>query len=262
MKRKINLVLGCGGSKGLAHLGVIKALNEAGFEIAQIVGSSAGALIGGLYAANPDVEAIEKIVYGLTYRKISKIILEKPRKNALIQGKNYQKFLEKILPIKNIEETQIPFKAVASDLISGKKYIFKSGPLATAICASSAIPALFSPVEYKGRLLIDGGAIDPIPVDEIDKNEKGPIVAVALYKKMFPKNLKKLQNAGLAQVAFNSMQVAISNMSKQAIKKADLVIMPEVENINVLDFVKAKEYVEVGYQAAREKIDELNKLFD
>lgn len=162
MKRKISLVLGAGGSKGLAHLGVIKALNEAGFEITQIAGTSVGALIGGLYAGKPDVKWIEEIVYSLSYRKLSKIILERPRKSALIYGNNYHNFLKKILPIKNVEDTQIPFRAVASDLVSGEKYVFNSGPLVTAISASSAIPAIFSPVEYKGMLLIDGGAIDPV----------------------------------------------------------------------------------------------------
>ena len=90
MKRKISLVLGAGGSKGLAHLGVIKALNEAGFEITQIAGTSVGALIGGLYAGKPDVKWIEEIVYSLSYRKLSKIILERPRKSALIYGNNYK----------------------------------------------------------------------------------------------------------------------------------------------------------------------------
>ena len=261
MKRKISLVLGAGGSKGLAHLGVIKALNEAGFEITQIAGTSVGALIGGLYAGKPDVKWIEEIVYSLSYRKLSKIILERPRKSALIYGNNYHNFLKKILPIRNVEDTQIPFKAVASDLVSGEKYVFNSGPLVTAISASSAIPAIFSPVEYKGMLLIDGGAIDPVPVDEIEKNEKQPIVAVALYKNLFPKDFSKLKKAGLARIAFDSMQVAVSNLSKKAIKKADLVILPDVENINVLDFVKAKEYVEIGYRTMKKNMDQLNKLF-
>ncbi|MEL7666154.1 MAG: patatin-like phospholipase family protein [Candidatus Shapirobacteria bacterium] len=262
MKRKISLVLGAGGSKGLAHLGVIKALNEAGFEITQIAGTSVGALIGGLYAGKPDVKWIEEIVYSLSYRKLSKIILERPRKSALIYGNNYHNFLKKILPIKNVEDTQIPFRAVASDLVSGEKYVFNSGPLVTAISASSAIPAIFSPVEYKGMLLIDGGAIDPVPVDEIEKNEKQPIVAVALYKNLFPKDFSKLKKAGLARIAFDSMQVTVSNLSKKAIKKADLVILPDVENINVLDFVKAKEYVEIGYRTMKKNMDQLNKLYE
>jgi len=217
-------------------------------------------MIGGLYAANPNIKEIEDIVYSLSYRKLSKIIFERPGKSALIQGKNYHNFIAKICAVKMIEDTKIPFKAVTCDLISGNKFVFTRGPIATAICASSAIPAIFSPVEYEEKLLIDGGAIDPVPVDEVESIENQPIVAVALYKKMFPKNLTKLKNASFARIAFDSMQVAICNMSKKAIKKADLAILPEVEDINVLDFVKAKKYVEIGYEAMKAKIDQLNEL--
>ncbi len=259
MKKKgVSLVLGCGGSKGPAHLGVIKALVEANFEIKEIVGTSVGALIGGLYAANPNVKEIEKILNSLDYRKLFRLLVGKPIKSGLINGEKYRKFVEDCCAVKNIEDTKIPFRAISCDLVRGKKYVFRTGPIATAICASSAIPAIFAPVKYKGKILIDGGALAPVAIEETRPKPGDKVVAVALFKHLFPKSYRQLSRANLGKIAFVSAQLAISNLSKQAIKKADVAILPEVEDINVLNFVKSKNYVEIGYQAMKAKIKELD----
>ena len=174
MKKKICLVLGSGGSKGIAHLGVIKALVENDFEITQIAGTSAGAMMGGLYAANLDGDKIEKEINAIDYIKLFRILVEKPSKNGLLRGKKMEAFLDNLCGEKKIEDLPIKFRAVCSDLISGDKYVFDKGKLSTAIRASCAIPALFSPVKYEGKILIDGGATNPIPTSEVypGKNEK------------------------------------------------------------------------------------------
>lgn len=260
-KRGVSLVLGCGGSKGPAHLGVIKALVEADFEIKEIIGTSAGALIGGLYAANPDVKKIEKIFNSLDYRKLFKLLIGRPTKSGLINGEKYRKFIEDCCAVKNIEETKIPFRAVSCDLVSGEKYVFETGPIATAIRASSAIPAIFAPVKYAGKILIDGGALAPVAVEEARPQPGDKVVAVALFKDLFPKSYRQLSRANLGKIAFVSTQMAIRNLSKKAITKADVAVLPDVEDINVLNFVKSKHYVDTGYQAMKAKIKELNRLY-
>lgn len=261
MKKKICLVLGSGGSKGLAHLGVIKALIENNFEITQIAGTSAGAMFGGLYAANPDENNLENIINKLSYFKLFKILIEKPTKTALMRGHKLESFLDEICGEKRIEDLPIKFKAVCSDLISGSKYVFEKGKLSTAIRASCAIPALFSPVKYEDKILIDGGAVNPIPTSEVNPKEDEKIIAVGLYSKIFPKDYKNISGANILKIAFSSMQVMIKKLSIQDLEKADVKILPPVEDINVLDFIKAKKYIQIGYETTIKMIPEINNLF-
>lgn len=261
MKKKVCLVLGGGGSKGLAHVGVIKALCENGYEITQIAGTSAGALIGGIYAANPNYEKLEEIVEGINYRELIKIFLDWPVKGGIVRGKKMEKFLDKICGQKKIEELPIRYRAVCADIVEGKEFVFKTGKLATAIRASCAIPAIFSPIKYEGKLLIDGGALNPIPVSEVSVKKNERIIAVGLYSKIFPKSYRKLSKANLAQVAYASMQVMVRKLSEENLKKADIRILPPVEDVNVLNFVKTKKYIQIGYEATIKMMPEIEKLF-
>ncbi|HOY60920.1 MAG TPA: patatin-like phospholipase family protein [Candidatus Woesebacteria bacterium] len=261
MTKKICLVLGSGGSKGLAHLGVIKALRENNFEITQIAGTSAGAMMGGLYAANLDGLKLEKEINEIDYLKLFKILLEKPTKNAILRGKKVEAFLDKLCGEKKIEDLPIKFKAVCSDLITGNKYVFSKGKLATAIRASCAIPGIFSPVKFEDKILIDGGAVNPIPVSEVEPRSGEKIIAVGLYSKIFPKNYNNISKGNILKIAFSSMQVMVKKLSILDLEKADIKILPPVEDINVLDFVKAKKYIQIGYETTMKMIPEINKLF-
>jgi len=262
MKKKICLVLGSGGSKGIAHLGVIKALVENNFEITQIAGTSAGAMIGGLYAANLDGQKLEDEINNIDYLKLFKILIEKPIKNGLLRGKKMEAFLDKLCGEKKIEDLPIKFRAVCSDLVSGDKYVFDKGKLSTAIRASCAIPALFSPVKFEGKILIDGGAVNPIPTSEVSPKAGEKIIAVGLYSKIFPKNYRTISQANIIKMAFSSMQVMVKNLSILDLEKADIKILPPVEDINVLNFVKAKNYIKVGYDATIKMLPQINKLFN
>jgi len=261
MSKRICLVLGSGGSKGIAHLGVIKALIENNFEITQIAGTSAGAMIGGLYAANSDGQKLEDEINNISYLKLFKILLEKPTKNALLRGIKMEAFLDSLCGEKRIEDLPIKFKAVCSDLISGDKYVFDKGKLSTAIRASCAIPAIFSPVKYDNKILIDGGAVNPVPTSEVKPKHGEKIIAVGLYSKIFPKNYKNISGANILKIAFSSMQVMVKNLSILDLEKADIKILPPVEDINVLDFVKAKKYIQIGYETTIKMMPEINKLF-
>ncbi|MFA6007854.1 MAG: patatin-like phospholipase family protein [Candidatus Shapirobacteria bacterium] len=261
MKKKICLVLGGGGSKGLAHVGVIKALVENDFEITQIAGTSAGALIGGLYAANPDYRELEKIVENISYYKLIKILVDWPVRNGLVRGRKMEKFLNRLCGQKSIENLPIKFKAVCTDLITGQKYVFDQGKLVTAIRASCAVPAIFSPIKYEGKILIDGGAISPIPVSEVEAKNGEKVVAVGLYSKIFPKSYRKLSRATLPQIAYSSMQTMVCQLSERNLNEADIQILPPVEDINVLNFVRAKKYIQIGYDTTIKMMPTIEKLF-
>ena len=170
-------------------------------------------------------------------------------------------FLDKICGQKRIEDLSIKFSAVCTDIIEGEKFVFTEGKLSTAIRASCAIPAIFSPIKYQGKILIDGGALNPIPVSEVkpDKGEK--IIAVGLYSKIFPKSYEKFSKANLSQIAYASMQVMVRQLSKNNLIGADIKILPMVDDVYVLNFVKTKSYVQIGYDATMKMIPEIDKLF-
>jgi len=261
MKKKICLVLGGGGSKGLAHIGVIKALCENGYEITQIAGTSAGALIGGVYAANPNYKELEKIIENISYIDLIKLFVDWPIKSGLVRGQKMEKFLDRICGQKRIEDLPIKFRAVCTDVIEGEKFVFTEGKLSTAIRASCAIPAIFSPIKYEEKILIDGGALNPIPVSEVSPNRGEKIIAVGLYSKIFPKDYQKLSKANLSQIAYASMQVMVRQLSINNLAEADIKILPLVDDVNVLNFVKTKKYIQTGYDAAMKMMPEIDKLF-
>lgn len=164
LKKKVEvaLVLGAGGSRGLAHLGVIEVLEKEGIPIDLIVGSSAGSLFGVLYADNPDVAAVkEKVIHlkkkDLLDPSLTALIQATMRLTGPIQGNALEQFLVKELIAKNFEELVIPVVAVATNVDNNHITLLRSGPIAPAIHASSALPPLFSPVELYRQTLICGG---------------------------------------------------------------------------------------------------------
>ncbi|MBI2417920.1 MAG: patatin-like phospholipase family protein [Ignavibacteriales bacterium] len=163
-KSNVALVLGSGGARGLAHIGVLKALHENEVPVHLVTGTSMGALIGGLYASGVDVAAMEKIVHEVDKLMVARIFIPKLFSPGFIDNKRIISFIKELAGDINIEDMPVPFSAVATDFITGEEVIFNKGPLVEAIMASIAIPTVLQPVFIKGRCLIDGGLNNPLPV--------------------------------------------------------------------------------------------------
>lgn len=161
--RSVSLVLGSGGARGLAHIGVIHALEEAGLEIRHIAGSSMGALIGGIHAAGR-LDAYEEWVCGLEQSDILALVDWSFSGGGLIRGRKIINKLADLIGHYDIEDLETEFTAVAVDLDRGREVWLDRGPLFDAIRASIAIPGVFAPHEYRGRTLIDGGILNPVPI--------------------------------------------------------------------------------------------------
>lgn len=259
MSNRIGLALGGGGSRGLAHIGVIKALVENNIHIDCIVGTSIGALVGGIFAATQDIKLLEDLVQKLNFQNMVKILAGLPQGGGLFDSSRIEKYVLNSIGDCQIEKLPIKFAAVSADIISGQKVVFQKGPLAAAIRASTAIPGIFSPVEANSQLLIDGGQIEPVPVPTLQQLfHPQKIIAVGLHQKMFPQQFKK--PLSLPLVYYYSVQLANSVISDYNLAAADVVILPPVEDINLLDFIKAKDYIEIGYQAALKQISAIKKL--
>jgi NTE family protein len=163
MSKSISLVLGSGGARGYAHIGVIKALEEAGYEIKGIAGCSMGALVGGFYAAGK-LDLFEEWARSLTYLECLKLIDISFLSDGAIRGDKVFKILAEMLKDVEIQDLSIPYTAVATDLTNQKEVWFNSGSLERAIRASCAIPSLILPVVMGNRVLVDGGVLNPLPI--------------------------------------------------------------------------------------------------
>jgi len=177
--KSVSLVLGSGGARGLAHIGVIKWLEDNGYSIHSIAGSSMGALIGGIYASGK-LDIYEKWVRALRKRDVMSLLDFAYSRAGLFSGDRIIKTLRDMLGDTLIEDLPISFTAVATDLHAGREVWLTKGSLFDAIRASIAIPTVFTPIDYKGHLLVDGGLLNPVPIAPTLKDITDITVAVSL----------------------------------------------------------------------------------
>lgn len=279
---KISLVLGSGGARGYAHIGVIEELERQGFEIVSISGSSMGALIGGLYAAG-GLEAYKEWVLGLDAFDVAKLLDISFDKKGFIKGERVFEKLEAMIAHKKIEELPIKFTAVATDVRRSREVWFQEGDLLQAIRASIAIPSFFTPVEYNGMLLVDGGVLNPLPVAPVMSDHSDKIIAVNVYAdKPKPsielpheekKRVGRLEEAkakaketfrklisendysmfDIIDMSFDAMQDRLIRY-RLAGYTPDLLIEISKDICGTYDFHKAYEVIEAGRQAAKETL--------
>lgn len=181
--KRVALVLGSGGARGLAHIGAIEALEERGYTITSIAGCSMGSIIAGMYAAGQLKEAKEwflQVDKQLILRMMDINLLSG---NSLVKGQRIIQELEKVVPDRPIEKLNIPCSIVASDMISTEEVVFRSGSLFEAVRASISIPLFFQPVQFGNRLLIDGGILNPLPLHIVERSEHDLLVAMDISGK-------------------------------------------------------------------------------
>jgi len=260
-KKKVGLVLGSGGARGLAHVGVIKALIKNKIPIDLIVGSSLGALIGGMYAFGGKVDLLEETVRGITYKDIAGVLVDPTWGGGLIKGGKTLEFLRKIYGGERIENLKIPFAAVATDLNTAETVVFSKGDMAKAIRASISVPLMYSPVLDEERLLVDGGISSPVPVEVAKEMGADVVIAVNLDGVYFSgENHKGSLKCSTIDVMKDSYFALRYNLAKKETKRADVVIEPEMTYVNDFDFVAGKETIEVGEKATEKMMGKLKKL--
>lgn len=181
-KKNIALVLGSGGARGLAHIGAIEELEARGYTITSIAGCSMGAMIAGMYAAGRLKEAKQWFLE-VDKQKILKMVDISLSLNSLVKGERVIKALEQVVPDRLIEELDIPCSIVSADLISADEVVFRSGSLFEAIRASISIPLFFQPVQRGGQLLIDGGTLNPLPINRVERHDGDLLVAMNISGK-------------------------------------------------------------------------------
>ena len=262
-QKKLGLALGSGGWRGLAHIGIIKELNRAGIKIDYIAGSSAGALVGGMYAANKDINKVEKVFRdNMNYRRLLYAFSDPRPKWGLFRGDKIQLIFENYLKDQQIEDCQIPFCAMATDLLTGKAIELKRGKLSEAIRASIAVPFFLEPVKWGKMRLIDGATSVPIPVKTVRQMGAEVVIAVNLQKNHFPMSDHSIS---AFKTAMKTSQVMLYHLAEYTQAPADLILKPDInENGDYSNpftgFVKRNGVLEDGEKIARENIERIKEL--
>ena len=284
MKRRVSLVLGSGGARGYAHIGVIEELERRGYEIASISGASMGALIGGLYACDR-LDAYKKWVLGLDAFDVATLLDISFSRGGIIEGEKVFEKLEGMIGGRRIETLPIKFTAVATDIVRKKEVWFQKGDLLEAIRASIAIPSVFTPVRMGKMVLVDGGALNPLPVAPTQSDLTDLTIAVNLYgevpkieirteeteerrkekietavRELFrkAKEQKKFTMFDVLDKTFDTMQDALTRYRIGGYPP-DVMVNISMHVCSTFDFHKASEVIEAGRMAAAKELENLKE---
>jgi NTE family protein len=259
---KVGLALGSGGAKGLAHIGVLKTLEKHNVPIDFIAGSSIGALMGAHYAAFKDTKRLEEFFIGLQMQRGLQLF-DPILKGGLIKGKKFEKFIEDLIEGAAFDKLQIPFAAVATDFTNARTIIFTQGNLTKAIRASTSVPTLFQPLNYKDRILADGGLSNSVPVDVAKIMGADIVIAVNLDTVYLEQGLLP----ALSKTPLHSINILRHNLALQSTKTADVIISPHgISQIGIIgwDYFfntgKTKQVIEAGEKAAEKMLPEIMHL--
>ena len=282
--KKVGLALGGGGVRGFSHIGVLNVLEQEGIDIDLIVGTSAGALIGGAYASgqspreiqakidaylrSPEFDASMLKSVGLTFSPENKSFFKQARtfimnrfwfaqaffKPSILPSNDFESLINYFLPEMDIRETKIPFHAVSTDLITGKKIIFSEGPLRQAVLASCSVPGALAPVRHGDWLLADGGITSLVPVHAT--REAGADVVIAV---MVDRDLRADVSIETAKdVVYRAGEITTNALEASELESADVIIRPKVGNLHWMDFSRAVDLIKTGEQATRESLGKIN----
>lgn len=296
MAKRVSLVLGSGGARGYAHIGVIDELLARGYEISAIAGCSMGALVGGFYAAGK-LDACREWVMKLKYMDVVRLLDLSFRSPGVFRGGRVLEAMSSIIGDCRIESLSIPYTAVATDLNARKEVWFQEGDLLQAIRASIAIPSLLTPVEYNGRLLVDGGVLNPIPIAPTVSTHTDLVVAVDLNADIAPlqvscdfastggeqrildrwfKKIKKSSTAdefdesvqrtielasgktGMLDIVHLSLEIMQEALTRHRVAaySADIMIPVSARQCRFYEFHRAKDLIQVGRLQAALLLDQ------
>jgi NTE family protein len=241
---RIGLALGGGGAKGLSHIAFLKAIDEMGVRPSIISGNSIGAVVGGMYAGGLTGVQIEEIFDGMGIRRMGGMLdFSIFSTVGILKGKKVEEFLSQNLPVLTFEELAIPLRVVATDFWKRKEVVFRFGKLVPAIRASISVPVLLEPLQHSGRVLIDGGAVNPLPWDLI-RDECDILIAIDVSGEKVPDEEHPVPS--MMENIFSSFQILQASIvrSKMESSRPDILVQPELVNIQFMDFYKKNEILE------------------
>jgi NTE family protein len=257
-KPRVALVLGGGAARGFAHIGVIRALEQEKIPVDLVVGTSVGSLIGSIYASRRNSFELEWTAFSLEKDDIFDYgLMGAFTGMGVVKGDKLEAFVRAKVPQPDIENLKLPFAAVATDLNRGERVVLDHGSVARAVHASSAIPGVFEPVQYEGKLLVDGGVMENIPISVA--REKGADIVIAVD---ISENVTNFNITNLVDVTLQAVNIMFDQNVKRQIKDADVVIAPAVGDVGMMDFTQKKRCMQAGQDAAEKAIPEIRQKIE
>ena len=251
-KKKSALVLGGGSARGIAHIGVIKVLQKEKIKFDLVVGTSIGAFIGAIHALGQDMTRAEKI--SLKFNARDSLDFTIPPTLGLIKGNKIYETIKDFFGEKKFSDLKIPAAVVSCDIENGKEVVFTEGSLTEAVMVSCSYPGIFTPQRLNGRLLVDGGIINTVPVSVARRMGADFIVAVDVGFCVQVGQIKSIFG-----VILQAFQITGDELSRYQSMQADITIRPDLGDINQLDFENANIAIQKGEIAALEKIKSIKK---
>ena len=265
-KTKIGLALGSGAARGLAHIGVLRVLEKGNIPIDMIAGTSAGALVGALYAQGKDISLLENLAIDLGSKRFALLADPALPRTGLIQGRRIKEVLKSIVGGDiGFGDLRIPFACVATDVETGEEVVINQGSVLEGVRASISIPVIFTVVRWKGRYLVDGGLVNPVPVSVLKRMGADFIIAVNVtpdarerIHQVSEEGLKA-KEPNIFNVIMQTIHIAAYQAVKSSLVGADVIIEPQVTHIGWGDFHRVSECILQGELATQGSISEIKR---
>ena len=268
-RKKIGLALSSGAARGLAHVGVLEALERNDIPIDLIAGTSIGAIVGAFYAAGKDTGTIKKAVASLNRRQMLSLADFTIPTRGFIKGRKITEWLNSVIGGISFQDLQIPFACVTTDIDTGEEVVIKEGSVVDAVRASASMPVIFTPARLRGRYLVDGGLVNPIPVRILRGMGADFVIAVSVVpylsnrlRPQDPGNAAKAKEPNILNVLVRIMYIVGYQAALSGIREADITIAPDVAHIRPDNFNRARESILLGEQAAQRAIPKIKKQLE
>lgn len=250
----IGLALSGGTARAICHVGVIRALNEAGLPISYVAGTSGGAIVGTIYAAGASDERLTEIAGSIGWRDLARVSLSKL---GLVSSKPIERFMQEALPGARFEGLRLPCAVTVTSLLTGERKAYSRGPVARVVRASCSIPQIFLPVEIEGTPCVDGGMAEYLPVQTV--REFGPQFTLAVN--LAPERERYQKPRHYLQLVMLLINMVARQNLRVSLKDADYVLHPPVERFSPFDFSRARALMDLGYETARARIPEIESAW-
>ncbi len=281
---KVGIALGTGAARGLAHIGVLKVLQNEGIPIDFLSGTSMGALVGGCFAAGLPLEELERLALEIDAKKVRSYFSPSFTRHGIAHGNTVEDILRDIIGDIDFKDLKIPLSVMCTDLITGKEVILSEGSVIKALRASISLPVIFTPVKHNGYLLVDGGLVDPLPVSAVAKMGADKIIAIDVTRNIEksimmakPPRYDKVRSLfswwkgdrkeksewtpGMFQVMLQTIKVMEAKLTELQLaeEKVDVLLKPALDHILFLDFKKSGELIRHGEEVTRLALPEIRK---
>ncbi|MDO8687812.1 MAG: patatin-like phospholipase family protein [Dehalococcoidales bacterium] len=264
-RRKVGLALGSGVARGLAHIGVLEVLEREGIPIDMVAGTSMGAIVGAAYANRKSARQIKGFALELGWKKMLPLADITVLRTGFIGGRRIKKRLKEIIGEVSFADLAKPFACVATDVMTGEEVVFRDGLVLDAVIASISLPVIFRATKWRGRYLVDGTLVTPVPVRVLKEMGADFVIAVNVLHhpgrttSSQPEETTKTKEPNIFNVMIQTVDILASHLVESSLSGADVVIEPDMAGIGLAGFGKAEECIRRGGLAAQKSIPEIKR---